>query len=421
MRLLFTVWGGMRGERSPYEDPFIAGAELACRQHAETIATYGHEIIFACLGPRDRDERIRGVRLVQRRHPLTDTEIDRDRFWLNEFEPLLEAQVDWTADLIERNRIEAIYTRVLWPTGALGYLLQEATGVPCVATVDDRVFVEQLLDGPHLLPEPARLEYAALMTRACEGVNRLVLPARHLETEIARFTRSPAPCHLVPSGLERARFARVTPRDWRGELGLASDDLLVICAARLDWPKRQDLLIQAVAKLAAQGTRLHLILIGTGGESQRLRHLAQMENITGRVHFVGYQPDTTIPAALLGGDIIAVPSDWEAFPIQLLEAMAADKPVLASDAPPFNDLLDAQDAIALCENTAESWTSGLGEILRRRTDPREAERRRAFVAPFLRVHSQEATSSRIEGVLLEAAGMALHVPAEVCASSLTAS
>ncbi|MGB9626883.1 MAG: glycosyltransferase family 4 protein, partial [Phycisphaerae bacterium] len=313
MRLLFTVWGGIHGERSPYEDLFIAGAELACRQHAESLAAFGHEVVFACFGPRKRDERVRGVRLVQRRHPLAGRAVDREAFWQRHFSAIFDASVEWTAELIRREGIDAIYTRVLWPTGAIGYRAQELTGVPCAATVDDKVFVEQLLDGPDLLPASVRPRWADEMRAACEGVGRLILLARHLEEEVRRFTPSPAPWEVIPSGVEPGRFENVEPMDWRARFGLPRRRLLLMCAARLDPPKRQDLLIEAVGNLAAEGADVGLILLGAGGRQDSLRRLAADRDVGDRVHFLGYQPNEVVPAALLGADVICAPTDWEAF------------------------------------------------------------------------------------------------------------
>jgi glycosyltransferase involved in cell wall biosynthesis len=409
MRLLFTVWGGLCGERTPYEDLFIAGAELACRQHAESLAAFGHEVTFACLGPRDRDERVNGVHLLQRRHPLAGRKTTWEGFWVQHFPSILATAVNWTADLVRSQDIDAIYTRVLWPTGILGHKVQQVTGAPCVATVDDKVFVEQLLDGPGLLPESVRLGWEDEMTAACEGVGRLILLAKHLGPEVRRFTHSPAAWQVIPSGLDMGRFTDVAPVDWHAEFSWHRDRLLLMCAARLDWPKRQDLLIEAVAELVADGMDLGLILLGAGSQEARLQHLRWEHGLKERVRFLGYQPNERVPACLQGADVICAPTDWEAFPIQLLEGLATGKPMIVSDAPPYDDVLADQEFIPLCANDVSSWTTALRRTIadRRRTDL-EA-RRRTFVQGLLAKYTQEATSRAIEAVLAEVAETTVRV------------
>ncbi len=401
MRLLFTVWAGMGGERSPYEDLFIAGAELACRQHAESLASFGHHVTFACWGPRDREEIIDGVQLVQRRHPLAGQPPAPEAFWEERFKPIFDASVDWTSELVERRRIEAFYTRVLWPTGVLGYRVQERTGVGCAASVDDRVFVEQLLDGPDLLPPSVRSHWAGQMSQACERLGCLVLLARHLEPEIARFTAKPARLEVIPSGFEPRRFDGIEPTDWRRRFGWPGSCTVLICAARLDPPKRQDLLIEVVARLSRQGLDLRLVLLGAGSSEVDLRHLVARRGAADRVEFLGYQPNVVVPAALLGADVVCAPTDWEAFPIQLLEGLASGKPMIVSAAPPYDDVLADQDLILLCENDVDSWAAAVREGVRSRGDSTRAQHRRTLTTRLMRDYTQEATSRRIESVLAD--------------------
>ena len=127
--------------------------------------------------------------------------------------------------------------------------------------------------------------------------------------------KPPADWTLIGSGLDLNRFANIEPVDWRKRLTTEPHRVLLICAARLDWPKRQDVLIEAVAQLIADGRKLNLILLGTGKEQEHLATLAAELGIVGHVHFLGYQPNEVVPASLLGADVICTPTDWEAFPI----------------------------------------------------------------------------------------------------------
>jgi glycosyltransferase involved in cell wall biosynthesis len=400
VNLLFTVWGGIRGERTPYEDLYIAGAELACRQHAETLASYGHRVVFTCWGPADRDTMIDSVRVVQRRHPLFGKQIGRSAFWTDAFEEILSESVAGAVELVRQEGINAIYTRVLWPTGLIGYRVQEQTRVDCAASVDDKVFVEQLLDGPDLLPEAVREYWVEQMTRAIEGLGRLVLLAPHLQQQIARFSDRPAPATVIPSGFDPQRFVDVEPVDWRKRFEWPAGRRVLLCAARLDPPKRQDLLIESVARLVDDGVDLGLVLIGAGCRRDEWEARCRRLGIADRTRFVGCQPNATIPAALAGADVIATPTDWEAFPIQLLEALASGKPMVVSDAPPYDAILAGQDVIPVCENNRNAWTRGLQRALSQ-LEEGEQTGRRAYAERLLAEFTQESTSRRIEAVLAE--------------------
>ena len=382
------------------------------------LALYPREKLAEDVGPGFSPERVSFSGITIAHNVREKSEVDRilqqarsagariekpaqATFWEEQFEPILDASVDWMSDLIERRRIEAFYTRVLWPTGVLGYRVQERTGVGCAASVDDRVFVEQLLDGPDLLPPSVRARWAEQMSRACERLGCLVLLARHLEPEIARLAAEPARVEIIPSGFEPRRFDGIEPTDWRSRFGWPGPCVVLICAARLDPPKRQDLLVEGVARLSRQGLDLRLVLLGAGSSEVDLRNLAARRGVADRVRFLGYQPNAAVPAALLGADVVCAPTDWEAFPIQLLEGLASGKPMIVSAAPPYDDVLADQDLIRLCENDIDSWTEAAREAVGGLSDPIRARRRRTLTARLLRDYTQEATSRRIESVLAD--------------------
>jgi glycosyltransferase involved in cell wall biosynthesis len=70
-----------------------------------------------------------------------------------------------------------------------------------------------------------------------------------------------------------------------------------------------------------------LVIVGEGPEEPAIRAEAERLNIEHRVHLPGFAPD---PARFVGlFDVFALSSHSEQFPISLVEAMAAGKPVAA--------------------------------------------------------------------------------------------
>ncbi len=90
-------------------------------------------------------------------------------------------------------------------------------------------------------------------------------------------------------------------------------------------------LIQALARTAPDQPRLRLLILGDGPLRQSLQKLAEDLTIQDRVLFTGFRTD--IGELLQIMDIYALPSLWEGHPLVLLEAMAAGKPVVATDIP----------------------------------------------------------------------------------------
>ncbi len=143
------------------------------------------------------------------------------------------------------------------------------------------------------------------------------------------------PLAVIPQfGVDVDRFrpdpaARDTART---ALGAGPSDFVVGFGGRLVPEKGVQLLLQAVASMAAD-TRL--VVAGTGPEEPALRALAISLGIAERVHFSGSIPSTSMPGWLAGLDTLALPSlttpTWaEQFGRILVEAMACGVPVVGS-------------------------------------------------------------------------------------------
>lgn len=116
----------------------------------------------------------------------------------------------------------------------------------------------------------------------------------------------------------------------RAQLGIPEDALLLAQIARLDPSKGATLLLEAVAALAAEEPRLHLLLVGgplASDYAQALRARAQALGIAGRLHWVDTVNDPERYWAM--ADFAASTRiDAEPFGLAIVEAMLMRKPVL---------------------------------------------------------------------------------------------
>jgi len=96
-----------------------------------------------------------------------------------------------------------------------------------------------------------------------------------------------------------------------------------------------DCLIRALAALKSE--RVRLCLIGEGPQRQELAALAQALGVADRVEFLGYRADRL--SFLKQFDVFVLPSALEGIPRCVLEAMAANVAVIATDIPGCRDVV----------------------------------------------------------------------------------
>lgn len=104
----------------------------------------------------------------------------------------------------------------------------------------------------------------------------------------------------------------------------APEQMVVGSIGRLDAMKAHDLLVRAVAQV--EGVRA--VILGEGDQRSALETLAAQLGVRDRIELPGWvdQPQ----ACLSGFDVVALPSRSEGFPLAMVEAMLAARPVIAT-------------------------------------------------------------------------------------------
>jgi glycosyltransferase involved in cell wall biosynthesis len=125
----------------------------------------------------------------------------------------------------------------------------------------------------------------------------------------------------------------------RRELGLTATDVVVTCVAEMNPNKNHIFLLDAWKQIAIRETssNYHLLLVGTGELKSHLEKKVKREHIP-RVHFLDFRRD--VPAILHASDIVTLTSKREGLPRCIMEAMAAGKPVVATNVRGSRDLVD---------------------------------------------------------------------------------
>ncbi len=134
-------------------------------------------------------------------------------------------------------------------------------------------------------------------------------------------------------------------------LGLKKNDFILTCVARLDKNKNQGFLISAMKKITDKYNDIHLLLVGPDELNGKYQKKVKKYKLENNVHFLGRRDD--IPQLLLISDIVVSASKREGLPVNIIEAFASGKPVVALNCRGMSDLIDNRKNGILVNNLVE--------------------------------------------------------------------
>ncbi|MCB1735871.1 MAG: glycosyltransferase [Gammaproteobacteria bacterium] len=212
---------------------------------------------------------------------------------------------------LRRWRIDVIHThsaRDAWLAGAAGRL----TGIPVVRTRHLRTRI----GGPFVYHRLASRVLAVSQDVADYLIGEGV-PASQVQS--------------IPTGIDLQRFdpARTDLGDIRAELGIPPEATLIGMIAVLRRRKGHRFLIEAFSRLAEVYPEARLLIVGDGPQFANIKAQVSELGLQDKILLTGTRND--VPDILAALDIFALPSEEEALGTALLEAMAMQVAVAATD------------------------------------------------------------------------------------------
>lgn len=353
---------------APYDLSRDGGVNSHIREQARALRARGHHIrIFGAASAATADGEVGLSRCVTLVIGGTDTPIGVDpRAWFR------------VGALIANEPFDLLHVHEpLMPLVPWCAVLR--AGVPVVGTF--HVYREQ---GHRFYPRGQAL-LAPLMNR---------LAARVAVSEAARQTIArtfPGDYDVVPNGIDLARFAATAPRPRE----LATDTLHVLYVGRLEPRKGVEYLVDAMPRVAAAGVPARLVVAGEGPLRDALVTRARDAGVDAR--FIGRVDDDRLTALYQHADIVCSPAvGGESFGIVLLEAMAAGRPVVATDIDGYRELAgDGSGARLVPPSDAGALASELTCLLRDAALRRQVgDTGRTFAARF----DWSAIAHRLEAI-----------------------
>jgi glycosyltransferase involved in cell wall biosynthesis len=208
------------------------------------------------------------------------------------------------------------------------YTMPERAVMPKVVTVHDMTFFDH--------PEWHERTKAPLFRRAirvaAERADAVVCVSAVTADRLRDRLHPTAPVHVIPHGVDRARFRpEPSPDDEDALRALGVDPPYVAFLGTLEPRKDVPTLVAAFDRMAASQPTLSLVVAGLDGWGTKAVSDAVGQATTrDRIRRVGYVPDTAVPALLRHAAAVAYPSLDEGFGLPALEALACGAPLVTT-------------------------------------------------------------------------------------------
>lgn len=152
---------------------------------------------------------------------------------------------------------------------------------------------------------------------------------------------------IIYNGIDISEFEKSEPYK-KSELGIKDDDYLLMMVSRFHQSKNQLGVAEALMWLPV---KYKLVFVGDGSTEESVKKYCQDNNLINRVKFLGMRKD--IPRLLKTADIVIQYSFFEGFGITAVEAMASEKPVIASNVPGLSQVVEDAGLLVDVKNSKE--------------------------------------------------------------------
>jgi len=151
----------------------------------------------------------------------------------------------------------------------------------------------------------------------------------------------------------------------RAELGMSSDDPLVVAVGRLVPQKGVEYLLRAAPIVLGCFPSTRFLVVGEGPLRPRLEKEARRKGIGSSFMFTGARHD--MRNVLCSADVFVLSSFTEGLPLSVLEAMAARRPIVATDLPGIAEAVrHGQEALLVAPKRTKALADAVIRLLRDR-------------------------------------------------------
>jgi glycosyltransferase involved in cell wall biosynthesis len=314
---------------------YSGGIEAHIMNLAENLAHMGHTILFltgaipgakkTCCKNRIRFKRVDWLGLVSKAwNPYKLTVRRQLLFFLAALKELLRVRHE-TFDIVHGH---------IYMSGLLAYLFGKIKKIPSINTIHGSYYdVWDFIEKNPLKSMLFRIMEKLLSSFLARHCSYQIHADTNFAKKVKSWTGNHKKIKTILNGVNLTRFSpNIEPiEELKGECP-------VIMTVRRLVPKNGVRFLLEAIPLILKTKDIKTVIVGDGPEREKLVKLSSELKVSKNVIFVGGISNYRVPIYLSAADVVVVPSIVEASSISVLEAMAMEKPIVATGIPGITDV-----------------------------------------------------------------------------------
>ena len=296
----------------------LEGAELCLFNLVKNLDRNLFEpvVVFPTDGP--LKERVAALGVTTYISPLEWWVGAEERYFYSDF--CLEDRVAKLCEIIDRERPDVIHTNTS--------VIMEGAVAASRKNIPHVWHLHEVMDGhPSLKPFLPFPLFYRIIEELSQGI---VVVSNSAKLELSKYIAAEK-LTVIHNGIEQPPAPVQDDASLRESLTLSDDAVIAVTVASISLYKGHDNLVHAVPYVMKVNPHVHFVLVGPSSDQSldRVMGLARKLGVQDNIHYLGFRSD--VPGILAQSDLFVLPSLKEAFPLAVLEAMAAGKAVVATD------------------------------------------------------------------------------------------
>ncbi|RYF91143.1 MAG: N-acetyl-alpha-D-glucosaminyl L-malate synthase BshA [Chitinophagaceae bacterium] len=295
--------------------PTFGGSGVLATELGKALADTGHNVHFITYQ--------QPVRLSGFHANIFYHEVRVPTYPLFDYPPYETALASTMVDVVNNHKIDILHVHYAIPHAAAAYMAKQI-----LAKQNKSIPVITTLHGTDITLVGRDKTYSPVVTFSMEESDVLTAVSTNLKEETYRNFAISKPIEVIHNFVDVARFNK-KPVDAFKKLIALNGERIIVHASNFRKVKRVDDVLQTFVLLNKE-IPSKLLLIGDGPERVRIEQQSRECNCSGDVKFLGKQEqmEDILPIA----DLFLLPSEYESFGLAALEAMAAEVPVISTNA-----------------------------------------------------------------------------------------